>query len=336
MTKFITEDTDLLELVRSAVGSEKVTSESQNSRCLVSEKVISGNRRQSIDFEDTSDVLPDCPNTLRGQTHPTTPIKDNTKYQEQHSPLADTVCMVNDMSVLGLVGLHTCGNLASSSLRLFIANPKVNFLCNVGCCYHLLEEEYSRNTFNQRKPPNEAGLNGSTPVHKEENGVIQHAGKKHLMTVIKQDCSASQFSTSHYEQGNTAISESPHRSKESLLHPTTEKEVCLAPRGQCSNTVEKHCNDLPPPHLQVTPEAPTTKGQGEGDIDPLHPSRIPNLEYGFPLSSFLRGRRFSLGRNTRMLSSQAADRLTQGNIVSLKMHYFCVPFVTVYVMKGMI
>lgn len=41
---------------------------------------------------------------------------------------------------VGLVGLHTCGNLASTSLQLFVNSPKARFLCNVGCCYHLLDE----------------------------------------------------------------------------------------------------------------------------------------------------------------------------------------------------
>ena len=46
-----------------------------------------------------------------------------------------------------LTGLHTCGNLASSILQLYIANPTVRVVCNVGCCYHLLEEEFVRNPY---------------------------------------------------------------------------------------------------------------------------------------------------------------------------------------------
>ena len=46
-----------------------------------------------------------------------------------------------------LTGLHTCGNLASSVLQLYISNPSVRVLCNVGCCYHLLEEEFVRNPY---------------------------------------------------------------------------------------------------------------------------------------------------------------------------------------------
>ncbi|KAJ9584028.1 hypothetical protein L9F63_021632 [Diploptera punctata] len=48
---------------------------------------------------------------------------------------------------LGIVGLHTCGDLASSCLRIFCERPEFTFLCNVGCCYHLMEEKHCRNPF---------------------------------------------------------------------------------------------------------------------------------------------------------------------------------------------
>lgn len=43
-----------------------------------------------------------------------------------------------------LVGLHTCGNLAASSLRLFVDNSDtIEAIINVGCCYHLIDEEFA-------------------------------------------------------------------------------------------------------------------------------------------------------------------------------------------------
>ena len=39
---------------------------------------------------------------------------------------------------VGVVGLHTCGNLAPSSLETFLQSPRAKFLCNVGCCYNHL------------------------------------------------------------------------------------------------------------------------------------------------------------------------------------------------------
>ena len=40
------------------------------------------------------------------------------------------------------MGLHTCGDLAANSLQIFLANDCIKFCCNVGCCYHLLNEEF--------------------------------------------------------------------------------------------------------------------------------------------------------------------------------------------------
>ncbi|XP_065176096.1 probable methyltransferase-like protein 25 isoform X1 [Sycon ciliatum] len=39
-----------------------------------------------------------------------------------------------------LTGLHACGNLSSTSLRLFAHCPNLHALCTVGCCYHVLTE----------------------------------------------------------------------------------------------------------------------------------------------------------------------------------------------------
>jgi len=40
-----------------------------------------------------------------------------------------------------IVGLHTCGDLCTSVMSLFINEPKILGLCVVGCCYHLLTED---------------------------------------------------------------------------------------------------------------------------------------------------------------------------------------------------
>lgn len=46
-----------------------------------------------------------------------------------------------------LSGLHTCGNLSSTCLKVFTSQPDFKILCNIGCCYHLLKEEYSEKEF---------------------------------------------------------------------------------------------------------------------------------------------------------------------------------------------
>lgn len=41
-----------------------------------------------------------------------------------------------------MVGLHTCGDLAPNTLRIFTSMSEVKGVCSVGCCYHLLCEEF--------------------------------------------------------------------------------------------------------------------------------------------------------------------------------------------------
>lgn len=41
-----------------------------------------------------------------------------------------------------MVGLHTCGDLAPSTLRMFVAKKELAAVCSVGCCYHLLSEQF--------------------------------------------------------------------------------------------------------------------------------------------------------------------------------------------------
>lgn len=48
---------------------------------------------------------------------------------------------------LTLVGLHTCGNLSGNSLRIFKNNESIRKFCNIGCCYHLIIEEFSSDEF---------------------------------------------------------------------------------------------------------------------------------------------------------------------------------------------
>ncbi|KAF0979918.1 hypothetical protein FDP41_001071 [Naegleria fowleri] len=44
---------------------------------------------------------------------------------------------------LVLIGLHTCGSLASSMIKLFLASNKCHAMINIGCCYHKLCEGQS-------------------------------------------------------------------------------------------------------------------------------------------------------------------------------------------------
>jgi hypothetical protein len=55
----------------------------------------------------------------------------------------------NRGSVL-LTGLHTCGGLGSSIVRLFVNSKDAKVLCNVACCYHLMKEQFVASPFEEK------------------------------------------------------------------------------------------------------------------------------------------------------------------------------------------
>uniref|UniRef100_T1JB62 Methyltransferase domain-containing protein n=1 Tax=Strigamia maritima TaxID=126957 RepID=T1JB62_STRMM len=65
---------------------------------------------------------------------------------ENTSPLTDLWCEIypelKSKDFL-LVGLHTCGDLSVKMMNLFLQSPDVKVFFNIGCCYNLLEEEFS-------------------------------------------------------------------------------------------------------------------------------------------------------------------------------------------------
>ncbi|XP_029452952.1 methyltransferase-like protein 25 isoform X2 [Rhinatrema bivittatum] len=60
------------------------------------------------------------------------------------TPETDLHDIIADLEDSVLVGLHTCGDLAPTTLRLFAAKPEIKAMCSVGCCYHLLSEEFEK------------------------------------------------------------------------------------------------------------------------------------------------------------------------------------------------
>ncbi|XP_068523578.1 probable methyltransferase-like protein 25 isoform X2 [Anas acuta] len=62
-----------------------------------------------------------------------------TSYITAETELGD---IITDLEDCIMVGLHTCGDLAANTLRIFTAKPEIKAVCSVGCCYHLLSEQY--------------------------------------------------------------------------------------------------------------------------------------------------------------------------------------------------
>ncbi|KFV05796.1 Methyltransferase-like 25, partial [Pterocles gutturalis] len=66
--------------------------------------------------------------------------------------------IITDLEDCMMVGLHTCGDLAANTLRIFTAKPEIKAVCSVGCCYHLLSEQF------ENQEGNSSELNSWLPV----------------------------------------------------------------------------------------------------------------------------------------------------------------------------
>ncbi|XP_041709176.2 methyltransferase-like protein 25 isoform X2 [Coregonus clupeaformis] len=62
-----------------------------------------------------------------------------TSYVTAETELKEIIGELEDAV---MVGLHTCGDLEPSTLRMFVAKRELLSVCSVGCCYHLLSEEF--------------------------------------------------------------------------------------------------------------------------------------------------------------------------------------------------
>ncbi|XP_069830128.1 probable methyltransferase-like protein 25 isoform X2 [Dendropsophus ebraccatus] len=62
-----------------------------------------------------------------------------TSYVTADTELHD---IITDLEESIMVGLHTCGDLAPNTLRIFTSKPEMKAVCSVGCCYHFLSEEF--------------------------------------------------------------------------------------------------------------------------------------------------------------------------------------------------
>lgn len=75
----------------------------------------------------------------RNAIHFITPQTDFVELFNENFDLASD----DDIPEFCLSGLHTCGNLAPSCLRIYGENRQIGAVCNIGCCYHLLNEQFS-------------------------------------------------------------------------------------------------------------------------------------------------------------------------------------------------
>ncbi|XP_037072216.1 methyltransferase-like protein 25 [Pollicipes pollicipes] len=78
------------------------------------------------------------------------------QFVSSGTELAELVTCHGDPALpLAVVGLHTCGDLAVHSLRMFSQLPQARLLVNVGCCYHLQRERFEGDFWRELDPADE-------------------------------------------------------------------------------------------------------------------------------------------------------------------------------------
>ncbi|XP_044757290.1 methyltransferase-like protein 25 [Coccinella septempunctata] len=73
--------------------------------------------------------------------------KQVTKFVQPDKDFVKNTSDVFEEKIQGvsLAGLHTCGNLAPTCLKIYNDDAYIRTLSNVGCCYHLLSEKFECN-----------------------------------------------------------------------------------------------------------------------------------------------------------------------------------------------
>jgi len=144
------------------IDSQSINSEGARNRTLKFEKYWQSILNKSNDFPKQKTSYPIIKEKLntyaeyyekysRKSTVVDSTYKQVTEYVTEHTNIANLVqneFKINNKEEFALVGLHTCGSLATTCLKLFTeTNNCLKLLVNVGCCYHLIEEEFTNDTF---------------------------------------------------------------------------------------------------------------------------------------------------------------------------------------------
>ena len=150
LTMFVNTETDLKAIAKESFpflscdnsARNKLSAIPESESCDQCEYVIENNSADSNDGFNTDlekhDKLPaESDKTSRPHAKTKKFIDIDKKYEQD----------VDDIGIM-LTGLHTCGDLASSMLELFVTNRDIKSLCSVGCCYHLLSEEFDEEELN--------------------------------------------------------------------------------------------------------------------------------------------------------------------------------------------
>ncbi|CAL1527177.1 unnamed protein product [Lymnaea stagnalis] len=122
---------------REKQASHNPDNEAQASHNPDREKQASHNTDKEAQASHKPDIKPQASHNLYVPitkfVHPEMNLR---QVIQQHAPHL----FAGTQAKLLLTGLHTCGSLAVTMMRLFVQDPGAAGLCCVGCCYQLMEE----------------------------------------------------------------------------------------------------------------------------------------------------------------------------------------------------
>ena len=102
--------------------------------------------QKSTDIPTSNDVISSCRHQegsaiTENSFHPLTmELRPDTVSEFLSAAEENSAGKFSSKEPFCLVGLHTCGDLGSTALRLFVQIPTAKALCVVPCCYHHITE----------------------------------------------------------------------------------------------------------------------------------------------------------------------------------------------------
>ena len=152
---FLSDDKDRMGIVSSLDDNKMISN--QNSDVVYERTLNNGDSQSSVRETDSQESTIVLDGQIETELEKLDICQSSSQELSIHvqRPNSTSVFMTSDKNqenpgrdVTGilLTGLHTCGNLASSTLELFVVNADVKSVCSVGCCYHLLTEGFLQET----------------------------------------------------------------------------------------------------------------------------------------------------------------------------------------------
>lgn len=110
---------------------------------------ISQEIRDALNKKEAAGITPaeEAPSVRKGRLFHISglldPSMDPKQFESFLSPALDqskgTFLLESDLDRIGIVGLHCCGDLTPTMMKMFIASEKIRTICCVGCCYYRMQ-----------------------------------------------------------------------------------------------------------------------------------------------------------------------------------------------------